>query len=379
VILGIDASNIRRGGGITHLAELLSAAQPTKHGFSRVIVWSGSKTLAQIEDRDWLLKVYDPLLDRSLPWRIFWQRVQLKKLAQSTGCNLLFVPGGSDASGFRPMVTMSQNLLPFEWREMLRYGVSLATIKLMLLRNIQPRTFRKADGVIFLTHYARETVMKVTGVLPGKTVVVPHGIDQRFYLRPRSQRPPNAYSKAKPFRLLYVSEVHPYKHQWYVAQAVSRLRREGISIELELVGLAYRPALKRLTNVVRRVDRNHDFIHYRGPIPYDDLPQHYHRADGFVFASSCENMPNILLEAMAAGLPIACSNREPMLEVLGDGGIYFNPESTEEIAQALKSLIADPALRERCAQSAYERAQQYSWRRCSKYTFDFLVQVANSG
>ena len=51
------------------------------------------------------------------------------------------------------------------------------------------------------------------------------------------------------------------------------------------------------------------------------------RAHLFVFASSCENMPNTLVEAMASGLPIACSDRGPMPEILRDGGTYFDPEN----------------------------------------------------
>ncbi len=51
MILGIDASNLRRGGGITHLVEVLKAAKPQDYGFTKVIVWSGSSTLDQIKDK----------------------------------------------------------------------------------------------------------------------------------------------------------------------------------------------------------------------------------------------------------------------------------------------------------------------------------------
>ena len=61
---------------------------------------------------------------------------------------------------------------------------------------------------------------------------------------------------------------------------------------------------------------------------HDDLHQKYLDADLGLFASSCENMPNILLETMGAGLPIACSNRQPMPEILKNGGEYFDPEKS---------------------------------------------------
>lgn len=94
-------------------------------------------------------------------------------------------------------------------------------------------------------------------------------------------------------------------------------------------------------------------------------------------ASSCENMPNILLETMASGLPIACSNLGPMPEVLGDAGVYFDPEQPEEIARALCELIESPQLRTKLVQASYQRAQQFSWQRCADETFRFLVAVTH--
>ena len=66
-------------------------------------------------------------------------------------------------------------------------------------------------------------------------------------------------------------------------------------------------------------------------IPYHELHSEYKDADLGVFASSCENLPIILIEKMASGLPIACSNKGPMPEVLGSAGVYFDPENSYEI------------------------------------------------
>ena len=66
MIIGIDASNIRAGGGVTHLLELLRAVDPLVYGFAQVIVWGGKATLGRIEDRPWLVKNHQPLLDKGL-------------------------------------------------------------------------------------------------------------------------------------------------------------------------------------------------------------------------------------------------------------------------------------------------------------------------
>ena len=87
-------------------------------------------------------------------------------------------------------------------------------------------------------------------------------------------------------------------------------------------------------------------------------------------------MPNILLESMAAGLPIACSNLGPMPEMLGDAGVYFNPEQPDEIAAAIRKLLESSELRANLAELAFQQAQLYSWERCAQETFDFLSQIA---
>lgn len=376
--IGIDASNLRAGGGVTHLVELLRAADPRAHGFEQVTVWAGSGTLSRIEDRDWLIKVSDPLLNRLLPYRVYWQRFRLKGLAALAGCDVLLVPGGSDASGFKPLVTMSRNLLPFEWREMRRYGFSWSFIRIALLHLIQKRTFRKAEGLIFLTQYARDTVMASVGRSDAKMAVISHGIDGRFYLAPRTQRGMHEFTDAEPCRLLYVSSVDAYKHQWHVAQAAAQLRAAGVPVVLDLVGPAYSPAIGRLHETLQRIDLDARFIRYLGEIPYGKLHELYAAADIDVFASSCENMPNILLEGMASGLPIACSNRGPMPEVLGDAGVYFDPERPDDIVAAILRLIESPELRGTKAQAAYERARQFSWPRCAAETFAFIVDSAVS-
>jgi glycosyltransferase involved in cell wall biosynthesis len=376
LILGIEASNLRRGGGITHLREILRAARAKEHGFDEVIVWSGRATLDELPPaNDWLRLEHNALLEGGLPQRLWWQNVALAREARAKRCDLLFVPGGSYAGTFRPFVTMSRNMLPFEPRERARYGMSAMRAKLTILERVQSASMRRADGVIFLNEYAKKRVTSRAGALRGRTTIIPHGVDDRFRIAPRSQRPIVTYDREHPFRLLYVSIIDVYKHQDIVAEAVARLRARGLPVEIDFRGPSYAAAQKRLNEVVARVDPRHEFIHADGVTKYADLPAVYAAADAFVFASSCENMPNILLEAMAAGLPIASSSRGPMPEILGDGGVLFDPENVEDVEAAIALLVNDHESRARWALAAYERASRYSWSRCAEETFGFLAEV----
>lgn len=377
MILGIEASNIRSGGGVTHLVELLRAVDPLAYGFKQFVLWASYATLSRLDDRPWLVKRHDPILEKNYIHRALWQRNRLGVLAKEEHCNLLFVPGGSFATDFRPVVTMSQNMLPFDWKEMRRYGLSKVLLKLLLLRSIQSNSFRKADGLIFLTEYAQAAVSKVINKQFGATAVIPHGIDRRFFFSPRPQRRLEDFTDSAPCRILYVSHIEPYKHQWNVAEAISKLKSCGFQIQLNLVGPEGN-AIGRLRKTLDRLDPDREFIIYRGAVPYEELHNLYAEADINVYASSCENMPNIVLEAMASGLPIACSNKGPMPEILGDAGLYFDPEKSDEIAVVVRTLMESHNLRSNIAQAAFKRANQFSWQRCAKETLTFLAKVSQS-
>jgi glycosyltransferase involved in cell wall biosynthesis len=248
-------------------------------------------------------------------------------------------------------------------------------LKMKLLRAVQTATFRSASGVIFLTATAKEWVTRITGTLPGRTEVIPHGVSARFLRSPAPQHPIEDYSVVRPLRLLYVSNLEPYKHHEALVSAVRRLRSEGYPIALDLVGSGSPAAQQRIHRLVGDASDLAADITFHGPVAYSELPGFYHRADAFVFASSCENLPNILLEAMAAGLPIASSSRSVMPEVLGEAGVYFDPESDDSMNQALKKLLDDPRLRARLADSARLRISEWTWSRCADTTFAFLFSV----
>jgi glycosyltransferase involved in cell wall biosynthesis len=118
------------------------------------------------------------------------------------------------------------------------------------------------------------------------------------------------------------------------------------------------------------------FVRYLGEVRFDDVHRCYRQCDVFVFASSCENMPNILVEAMSSGLPIACTRRGPMPEILGDAGVYFDPEEVDDIAAAIRRLADDATLRFDLGARAYELSKAYSWDRCARATFGFLEEIA---
>lgn len=369
----IDASNLRAGGGVTHLLAVLSAADPVAHGITSVDVWSSRNTLDRLPSRPWLSARHRPALDRSLPERLLWQRLELPRHIDG---GLLFAPGGATASPVRPRAVMCRNMLPFDASERARFGLTTARARLELLRVAQSRQFTSADGVIFLTQYARDQVLPQLATPPRRQTIIAHGIDAAMRLAPREQRPRSALTLADPLRLLYVSTVSRYKHFAEVADAVHALRSAGVPIAMEFVGPSDDEESERALNErLAKYDPGGAYMTWRGGLTHAAVAERYRRAEAFVYASSCENLPNILVEAMAAGLPIASSSRGPMPEVLGDAGVYFDPDDPALLALRLRELVDSAELRAALAQRAYERAERFSWGRCADETFAFLAEV----
>lgn len=377
ICIAIDGSNLREGGGVTHICELLRYADPARHGFDRIVLWSVPETLARLPDRPWLVKRSTVECRSGWVGRVLWQWLTLPKLLLEVGCDVLFAPGGILISGYRPAVTMSRNMLPFDGDEVARYGVSKRRLRLILLRFLQTRSFLRADGLIFLTDYARTTVLNSVARVQGEIVTIPHGVSSDFRVERVVHRTIDAASAGDPFRLIYVSHASPYKHQWMVVEAMAQIRsRTGWPLALDMVGpRSVFDSVVRIESAILKHDPKGEWARFHGPLEREEIQQRLALADAAVFASSCENMPNVLLEKMAAGVPIACARCGPMPEVLMDGGVYFDPERPEDIARALEDLIGDVALRKRCSERASERACCFSWRKCSDETFLFLAQV----
>ncbi|MEO7856639.1 MAG: glycosyltransferase family 1 protein [Gemmatimonadaceae bacterium] len=371
IVVGIDASRNRSGGAKVHLVGILGR-DPRPHGISKVHVWSYGALLDALPDAEWLVKHSPEELKGSLLRQVSWQRRQLPVAARAEGCDILLNTDAGTVCRFWPAVTMSRDMLSYEPGEMRRYGFSQMWLRLLALRYVQAKSLRSAQGALFLTEYASRVIQKMTGRLR-RVAVIPHGVGAAFRQPVGDRDWPKP--DARPIRCLYVSPLDLYKHQWNVVRAIGALRNRGHNVLLVLAGGGTGPARQRLDDELMRTDPDREFVTQVGFVPPAELPSLLLSADIFVFASSCENMPNTLVEGMASGLPIACANRGPMPEVLRDGGVYFDPENADSIASSIEELLVDPKRRDEMARRAAELSSAYSWERCAAETWAFIGQV----
>lgn len=370
--VGIDASRNRSGGAKAHIIGILTELSMLPDEIMEVHVWSFKELLDLLPDHNWLVKHAPPTLEKSLIHQVWWQYYKLPIDAKKNGIDILLNTSAGSVCHFHPSVSMSRDMLSYEKGEIQRFGFSYFRLRLIILRYIQNYLLKNSEGVIFLTEYASKVIQEYCGTISNYTII-PHGVSKAF--RIESNFGVWEKHEDQPIRCIYVSYVELYKHQWNIVKAINLLREKGYNLTVSFVGGGGGKAQKLFEKEVLIADPEKKFITQIESIKNSKIPGLLKQSDIFIFASSCENMPNVLIEGMSSGLPIACSNRGPMPEVLQDGGLYFDPENPATIAQTIETIINDEPNRLKISRRAKELSEQYSWSRCANETFTYLLNT----
>lgn len=374
--IGIDCSSIKEGGNITHLTEILNYLKPSDYNISMVVLWCSDSLATKITPRLWLKFEIQEELNGNFFSETFWKIKILPILAKK--CDIVFCPTGYFWSKSVNYVAMCRNMLYYEKKEINRYGYfSKEYLKNILLRFLQVNTFKKAKGIIFISEYAKEKVQTFLDFDISSYPVISHGVSKRFASKVKLQKEITSYSLSTPYQILYISNIAIYKHQWILIEAISKLFQKNYNIQLTIVGKPIdKKAEKMFYTALKNTENSSKYIKYLGQIPHKEVHTLYKSTDLFVYSSSCENMPNILIEAMTSGLPIAASNMGVMPEFLKDAALYYNPLDVQDTMNAIEELIVNPLQRQKLAQKSKSYAEKYSWERCCKETFNYLSIVA---
>ena len=375
--IGIDASNIGGGGGITHLNEILKAYDKEFFAdkIAKIIVFGSSRTLNRLPNFSGLEKQTYRQLNRNVIWRLFFQIKIFDSEIKKLDIDILLSLTGDYIGSFKPLVGMSRNMLLYEREIWKQIKSPKEVIRFWLNYQKQKKCFKNSSGVIFISNYAKSFITSKLNLKNKEVSVIHHGISSMFIEENKKQYPISEYSNSKPYKLLYVSTVHVYKNQWNVVRAIGKLRSKGYPVTLDLVGgVIFEPAGELLLRTIEEVDKEKNFINYQGDVEHENIRQFYQRADGIIFGSTCENMPNILLESMASGSPIACSNKEPMPEFLKGNGFYFDALDVESITNSVEKMLLDQKSRTLMVKNNLAEIKNYSWKETSKNTFSNIIK-----
>jgi glycosyltransferase involved in cell wall biosynthesis len=295
-----------------------------------------------------------PVRARFRPARILWEQIVLPVEAARLRLDVLFNPGFTT-----PVLTPCACVTVFHDLQHKRHPEHFRWFDLPFWKLLLWASAHRARRLIAVSKATRDDMVKFYGLSPDRVRVVRHGVEPEFFALDRSS--------PQPF-VLCVSTLHPHKNLDRLIGAYARRERDWRLIIVGLRGFSAE-ALETLIAKLNVRDR----VQLTGWIQRADLLALYAKAHAFVYPSKFEGFGMPVLEALAAGIPTACSDIAPLREVAGDAALFFDPLDEDAIAEALGRIATDAALRERLTKVGPKRAVAFSWERAAAETLQALI------
>jgi len=221
---------------------------------------------------------------------------------------------------------------------------------------------RQATRIIVSANFTKKCLVEKYAINPDKIDVVYTGYGPEYQLIEDNQalaKIREKYQLHRPF-MFYPAATWPHKNHKGLLHAVKLLReRYRFDGQLVLSGIAMQSQTEILS-LISDLGLS-DVVKVLGYVPYGDLPMLYNIARLLVFPSYFEGFGIPLVEAMASGCPVVCSNVTSIPEVVGEAGSLFEPGSIEDITEKIWSVWDDEGKRKQMTATGFERAKMFSW------------------
>ena len=235
---------------------------------------------------------------------------------------------------------------------------------------------RAAAHIIADSQATKRDLVERYGVEPSKISVIYPGYDEEAFQPLRDREAIEAvktrYGIAGDY-ILFVGTIQPRKNLVRLMEAFSLLKRQAADLQLVIAGKKgwlYEAIFRR----VRELGLEGRVV-FTGYVAEEDLPALFSGARLFVFPSLYEGFGLPVLEAMACGTPVVCSNASSLPEVAGDAALLFDPLDVEGMAAAMERILSDKRLRAELIERGLKRARGFSWEKCARQTLAVLESV----
>src|SRR5947209_20524227 len=230
----------------------------------------------------------------------------------------------------------------------------------MRMKRMVRATARKADHITTVSEFSAADIARRFEVPREKISVSYLAASEEFHPREKElcrEHLARRYGLSSPF-ILYVGRIQARKNLPRLVQAYSRIRQQGISAKLVLVGKKDWQA-ERLVEKVKEL-RLEDSVIFPGYVSADDLPLFYNAAELFVFPSIFEGFGLPVLEGMASGVPTITSFGSSLEEVAGEGAMLVDPMNVQSIADAMLKVLGDRELQQKVVERGLLRSAEFS-------------------
>lgn len=298
------------------------------------------------------------------PYRVFWEQWRFPGMVEKNRIDLLHSPGYvSPLKGdYAKIVTLFDMNYYY-------YPETFSLAKRLYWNRYLPKSSQTADLILTVSEYSKKDISKIFH-LPESKIRVTHGAVSEEFYQFRSRKEIDQFLQSKkinPPYILSVATFNKHKNLDGVVRAYTKMKQSGsYPHHLVLVGIKGDYYL----NVLKEIQQSpyqHE-IHILDPMTNLELPCLYQGADLFVLLSYFEGFGLPVIEAMAGGIPVICSNRTSLPEIAGDAAILVDPDDETKVVGAMVELLRYPEKRKQLGEKGKIQAQQFSWKKMAQLT-----------
>jgi len=246
------------------------------------------------------------------------------------------------------------------------------------LRLTVKRTVHTAARVVTGSEFSRAAIARAYGLDPAAIAVVPNAASPMFRPLDWKKAAEGVFARFGidgPY-LLTVGDLQPRKNQAGLVRAFAEMTRRLPQLPHSLVLAGQDTWFSGQVREAVRTSGVKERVRFTGYVTDEELLLLFNACDVFVFPSFYEGFGLPLLEAMACGRAVACSNVSACPEVADAAAILFDPDSTDDMARAMSDLLLDHELRARMERLGLSRAAHFSWRKTAEMTLAVYRDVA---
>lgn len=372
MIIGIDGNeaNVEKRVGISEYAfELLKQFSNSKKEDTQFVVYLKEKPRADMpkENSFWKYRIVGP--------KKLWTQIGLPfdLFTHSPRPDVFFTP-----THYSPRFSPVKTAVSIMDLSYIHFPELFRKSDLYQLQNWSKYSILKATRVFTISNFSKDDIIKVYK-LPSEKVVVTHlGLKMKTDISASKVDEKEVLQKLdlnSPF-ILFVGTLQPRKNLQRLIQAFGKIKKsnEYPKLQLAIVGkkgwlfedILKEPQKLGIASSVR-------FLEF---VSDKELGVLYKNAEFFVLPSLYEGFGLPVLEAMSFGCPVITSNISSLPEAAGDAALYVDPESIDDIAAKMETLLKDDNLKNELKEKGYKQVKKFSWEKTAQETLSVLQTIA---
>jgi len=231
-----------------------------------------------------------------------------------------------------------------------------------------PVVVKRADTIITVSNYSKNEIEKYYPLSKGKIDVIYLGFDEGFKALDNIK---------KKNQILYVGSINKRKNLIGVIKAFELLNQKDFTF-LIVGNFSTNFSMNENDKMILEKAKTNTNIEFKSGISDEQLVRLYNESKLFVFPSFYEGFGLPVLEAMACGTPVVCSDSSSLPEVGSDAVVYCAPHNIEDIKEKIEMVLGDEVLQQKMIQKGLERAKEFSWEKSSDEHVKVFKEILNS-